>query len=217
MYIKWKEILKEELESKIFIDLKIFLDKQYLNKNIYPEKENIFNAYINPDDIKVVILGQDPYHNKEQAHGLSFSVKEGIKLPPSLVNIYKEIELEFNVKMNFSNGDLSYLVNQGVMLLNSCLTVEENKPGSHQNIGWQEFTDKTIQKLSLYKENLVFILWGAYAQKKEKLIDSNKHLILKSPHPSPFSAYSGFFNNQHFLKCNEYLEKNYIPPIYWKN
>lgn len=218
MHIKWKELLKEEIESEEFTQIKSFIEKEEMaGKEIYPKKQDIFNAYINPDSIKVVILGQDPYHGPGQAHGLSFSVLSGVKPPPSLINIYKEIEAETGLKMNKTNGDLTVWRDQGVMLLNSFLSVERGKPGSHQKIGWENFTDKTIEKLSEYKENLVFLLWGGFAQKKEYIINPNKHLILKSPHPSPFSAHTGFFGNNHFIKTNEYLAKHNIHKINWNN
>lgn len=216
MHKKWKEILKEEIESENFLNIKTFLERERQSgKTIYPDQSNIFNAYTNPDHIKVVILGQDPYHGPEQAHGLSFSVRKGIKPPPSLQNIYKEIEAQTGQSINKTNGDLSKWQEQGVMLLNAFLTVEKSKPGSHQKIGWEAFTDQTIKKLSDHKEHLVFLLWGAFAQRKESLIDTQKHLILKSPHPSPFSAHTGFFGNNHFNKTNEYLKLHNIPEIRW--
>jgi len=216
MHIKWKELLKQELESENFIEIKKFLTKEInMGKEIYPKQEDIFNAYTDPDNLKVVILGQDPYHGPNQAHGLSFSVRKGVKPPPSLMNIYKEIEMETNTKIDKTNGDLSNWQEQGVMLLNAFLSVERGLPGSHQKIGWEQFTDQTIKKISENKSNIVFILWGAFAQKKESLIDSTKHLILKSPHPSPFSAHNGFFGNNHFIKANDYLTQHNIPPIEW--
>lgn len=176
----------------------------------------IFNAFnLCPfDKVKVVILGQDPYHEIGQAHGLAFSVPEGIALPPSLQNIYKEIESDLNIKVE-KNGDLTRWAKQGVLLLNSTLTVEQHRAASHQNFGWEIFTDNVINILSKEKEHLVFILWGSFAIKKSSLIDKAKHLVLTSVHPSPLSAYRGFFGNRHFSKTNNYLSANNIEPINW--
>lgn len=216
MHQKWKILLEDELKSKNFLNIKEFINKEIdSGKEIYPAQEDMFNAYTDPDNIKVVILGQDPYHGPNQAHGLSFSVRAGIKPPPSLINIYKEIESETGIKLDRTKGDLSNWQKQGVMLLNAFLTVEKSQPGSHQKIGWDKFTDQTIVKLSKERTNLVFLLWGAFAQKKESLIDEGKHLILKSAHPSPFSAHNGFFGNNHFIKTNEYLKIHNSQPIDW--
>lgn len=181
-----------------------------------PEEKRFFALDKTPiKNVKVVILGQDPYHGKGQAHGLSFSVEKGVKLPPSLRNIYKEIEVEFGSEMSAS-GCLTPWADQGVLLLNAVLSVEEGQPNSHKGIGWEQVTDSIIEQVSEQCEHVVFMLWGAYAQKKEKLIDSSKHLILKSPHPSPFSAHKGFFGNGHFKKANSFLEKHSLKPIFWK-
>jgi uracil-DNA glycosylase len=213
----WKKYLDDEIKKDYYQNLKIFLKNEIeKGKIIYPKKENWFNALsISPEKIRVIILGQDPYHGENQAHGFSFSVEKGIQLPPSLKNIYTEIEKEYSFTMSKKNGNLIPWVQQGVMLLNSILTVEKNKPGSHKNQGWEIFTDKIISILSENFEHKVFILWGNFAIKKEKLIDSNKHLILKSPHPSPFSAYNGFFGNNHFLLTNQYLKKYFQQEIDW--
>lgn len=212
----WKFLLKEEFTKDYFKEILNFLNKEYKNKNIYPPKEELFSVFnkSNFADIKVVILGQDPYHQKGQGNGIAFSVNEGVKLPPSLRNIYKEIENEFQIKMSL-NGNLLPWLKQGVFLLNTVLTVEESKANSHKNIGWEIFTDEVIKILSLKKNKLVFLLWGKNAQDKEKLIDVNKHLILKSSHPSPLSAYRGFWGNNHFLKANEFLKKNNLKEIKW--
>lgn len=216
-HVDWQEYLEEEITKNYYKNLKIFLKNEISQgKIIYPKQENWFNALsISPKDIKVIILGQDPYHGENQAHGFSFSVEKNIKLPPSLKNIYLEIEKEFGYKMSTKNGNLMPWINQGVLLLNSILTVEKNKPGSHKNQGWEIFTDKIISILSANFEHKVFLLWGNFAINKEKLIDHNKHLILKSPHPSPFSAYNGFFGNNHFLTTNQYLQKHLQKEINW--
>ncbi|MDO5571723.1 MAG: uracil-DNA glycosylase [Bacteroidales bacterium] len=214
--LSWKEKLNEEFEKPYFKSLAEFVREAYRHTTVYPEGKNIFNAFAQTpfDEVKVVIIGQDPYHGAGQAHGLAFSVKDGVKIPPSLVNIYNEIENEYGVTAPQS-GNLLRWANQGVLLLNSSLTVEEGKPASHQGKGWEEFTDKVIEILSNQKEHLVFILWGSPAQRKGRYIDRNKHLVLESPHPSPLSAYRGFFNNNHFKKTNEYLRANNIEEIKW--
>ena len=185
--------------------------------NVFPLEEKRFFALDKTPikDVKVVILGQDPYHGKGQAHGLSFSVEEGVKLPPSLRNIYKEIEAEFGCKMSAS-GCLTPWAEQGVLLLNAVLSVEEGQPNSHAGIGWEQVTDSIIEQVSEECEHVVFMLWGAYAQKKECLINASKHLVLKSPHPSPFSAHKGFLGNGHFKKANSFLEAHSLKPIFWK-
>jgi uracil-DNA glycosylase len=217
-HTEWQEFLKEEINKDYYKNLVSFLNNEEKeNKVIYPSKENIFNALsISPKDIKVVILGQDPYHGVNQAHGYSFSVKKGITLPPSLKNIYKEIENEFGYKMSKTNGDLTPWVNQGVMLLNSILTVRKGEASSHKNQGWEIFTDKIISSLASNYNNIVFMLWGAYAKGKTSLAKKNNNLILTSPHPSPFSVHSGFFGNNHFKLANEFLKANNKEEINWQ-
>ncbi len=195
---------------------KIKNENKHLFKSYYPEKKNIFKALeICPiNKTKVVILGQDPYHGKDQAHGLAFSVQKSQPIPPSLKNIFKELQLDMGISIP-ANGDLQRWARQGVLLLNSILTVSPESPGSHKNIGWEEYTDSIIEKLNDQKENLVFMLWGAYAQKKDKLLNSKEHLILKAPHPSPLSAYRGFIGCKHFSKCNQYLKEKNIDVIKW--
>ncbi len=212
----WSEALKEHFKTDEFIELTKKVRELYLTKRVFPEPKNLFNAFnLCPyEKTKVVILGQDPYHGKGQAHGLSFSVQEGVPQPPSLKNIFKEMQDDLGKDIP-SSGDLTYLAKQGVFLLNSILTVEERNPTSHRNIGWEEFTDEVIKTLSSKKEKLVFILWGSFAKEKEYLIDSNKHLILKAPHPSPYSANSGFFGCRHFSTANKYLKENDLGEISW--
>ncbi len=204
----WKLKLNEYFESEKFRKLSNFVREEYINEIIYPAPKNLFNAFnkLPFDKVNVVIIGQDPYHGEGQAHGLCFSVQDGIKLPPSLKNIYKEIEDDLKIKKDFSNGNLTTWASQGVLLLNSVLTVRKGIANSHANKGWEDFTDYVISKLSKDRENLVFLLWGNYAKNKSQLIDVNKHLILKSTHPSPFSAYAGFFGCKHFSKTNKYLK-----------
>lgn len=191
-------------------------DKIDMSQQVFPPSNQRFRALeLTPlNAVKVVVLGQDPYHGKGQAHGLSFSVEKGVKLPPSLRNIYKEMVAELGGQMPTS-GDLTYLAKQGVLLLNAVLSVEEGKPNSHAGFGWEEVTDAIIQQVSEHCDHVVFMLWGAYAQKKENLINGTKHLILKSSHPSPFSAHKGFLGNGHFLKANQYLVQNGQTPISW--
>lgn len=212
----WKEQLKDEFDKKYFEDLTSFVRKEYQTKQIFPPAKLIFNAFDHTpfDKVKVVILGQDPYHNIGQAHGLSFSVNEGIQQPPSLVNIFKEIEADLNIPRPIS-GDLTRWADQGVLLLNATLTVEAHKAGSHQKKGWEIFTDEAIKKIASNRKNIVFLLWGAYAQKKSEFIDESQHLILKSVHPSPLSAHRGFLGCKHFSKTNEYLKSKNITPIQW--
>lgn len=212
----WKESLKDEFDKEYFVNLTNFVRLEYQTKLIFPPAKLIFNAFEHTpfNKVKVVILGQDPYHNIGQAHGLAFSVNEGIQQPPSLVNIFKEIETDLNIPRPIS-GNLIRWADQGVLLLNATLTVEAHKAGSHQKKGWEIFTDATIRKLSEERTDLVFLLWGAYAQKKEELIDNNKHLILKTVHPSPLSAHRGFFGCKHFSKTNEFLKSKNIDPILW--
>lgn len=212
----WKQQLAEEFDKPYFVALTDFVRNEYKTKKIFPPANLIFNAFDSTpfDQVKVVILGQDPYHNDGQAHGLSFSVNDGIQLPPSLINIYKEINRDLQIPIPYS-GNLERWSKQGVLLLNATLTVEAHKAGSHQNRGWEVFTDAAIHKLADQRENLVFLLWGAYAQKKASFIDPNKHLILTSPHPSPLSAHRGFLGNGHFSKTNEYLSQHGQTPINW--
>ncbi|BCX13928.1 MAG: uracil-DNA glycosylase 2 [Candidatus Dojkabacteria bacterium] len=212
----WKNLLQEEFEKQYFKDLASFVREEYSKFRVYPPGSSIFNAFeLCPfDKVKVVILGQDPYHGPNQAHGLAFSVTDGVKIPPSLQNIFKEINQEFGTPIPKS-GNLERWAKQGVFLLNSILTVRAGQPGSHKGKGWEIFTDKVIEILSENKNNLVFLLWGNFAQNKASLIDSNRHLILKSPHPSPYSANRGFFGNKHFIKTNNYLIENNLEPIVW--
>lgn len=212
----WKEQLKDEFEKDYFVRLTEYIRNEYRTKQIFPPAKFIFNAFDHTpfDKVKVVILGQDPYHNDGQAHGLSFSVPDGIAAPPSLVNIFKEINRDLGVPIPRS-GNLTRWANQGVLLLNATLTVQAHMAGSHQRKGWEEFTDAAIHKLAERRENLVFILWGSYAQKKASFIDTNRHLVLKSVHPSPLSAYNGFFGNNHFSQTNKFLESKDISPIEW--
>jgi uracil-DNA glycosylase len=213
----WKNHLNYHINSEQFRNLVDFVKAEYQDNVCYPKGSLIFSALNNCvfDKVKLVILGQDPYHNPNQANGLAFSVPENITHPPSLVNIFKEIQQDLNTSYPVS-GDLMNWVNQGVLLLNSTLTVRKNRPGSHQNKGWEDFTDEIINKISLKKKNIVFLLWGNYAKKKSKLIDQNKHLILRSGHPSPLSANRGYwFGNKHFSKANQYFKENNIVEIKW--
>lgn len=212
----WKAQLNDEFEKDYFVKLTEFIRNEYRTKQIFPPAKLIFNAFDHTpfDKVKVVILGQDPYHNDGQAHGLSFSVPDGIAAPPSLVNIFKEINRDLTIPVPKS-GNLTRWANQGVLLLNATLTVQAHMAGSHQRKGWEEFTDAAIHKLAENREDLVFILWGSYAQKKASFIDTGKHLVLKSVHPSPLSAYNGFFGNNHFSQTNKYLESKGIIPIKW--
>ena len=214
----WKQILQQEFESEYFAKLKAFLLEDKKKYVVYPPGKQIFSAFnLTPfNNVKVVILGQDPYHGTGQAHGLCFSVQDGIKPPPSLINIYKEIEDDLGIKMNTSKGNLEEWAKQGVLLLNATLTVRANIAGSHQNKGWENFTDYVIKALSDNKKGLVFILWGNFAQAKAKLIDSSKHFILKSAHPSPLSVYRGFYGCRHFSKTNELLKSIGEKEIDWR-
>jgi len=212
----WKKILNREFKKEYFNSLVTFLKDEYKNNIIYPPGKKIFSSfdYCPFDKVKVVIIGQDPYHGINQANGLCFSVNKEIKIPPSLFNIFKEIKSDVGIDIP-DHGDLKRWAIQGVLLLNSVLTVRQNLPGSHSNKGWENFTDKVISIISENKNNIVFLLWGSYAKSKLKNIDQNKHLILTSSHPSPFSAYNGFFNSYHFSKTNKYLKKNNITEIKW--
>ncbi len=220
MYVKieqsWKNILSDEFEKEYFKNLVEFVKSEYKSHTIYPPGKDIFNAFDHCkfDNLKVVILGQDPYHGKGQANGLCFSVSDGIKKPPSLVNIFKEIEDDLGTPIPES-GNLERWAKQGILLLNATLTVRANQAGSHQKKGWETFTDAVIKNISDQKEGIVFILWGAYAQRKGAVIKEDKHCILESAHPSPFSAYNGFFGNKHFSKTNQYLKKIGKIPIEW--
>lgn len=213
----WKQHLAEEFEQPYFKELVAFVKEEYESKTVYPHPKNIFRAFeLTPfDAVKVVILGQDPYHGPNQAHGLSFSVTEGVRNPPSLQNIFKEIESDTGKKPTES-GDLTRWTEQGVLLLNATLTVRAGAAGSHQGQGWERFTDAVIRKLSDDREHLVFILWGNYARGKKPLIDGSKHCIIESPHPSPFSAYNGFFGSKPFTQANAYLEAHGETPIDWR-
>lgn len=215
---EWDKVLEEEFSSSEYLKLREFLKQEYSSKTIYPSMYNIFNSMkITPfSGVKVVLLGQDPYHNQGQAMGLSFSVPKGVDVPPSLVNIYKEIKAETGLDMP-SHGDLTGWAKQGVLLLNAVLTVREHQANSHKGKGWESFTDSIIKKISEKKEKVVFLLWGANARSKKPLIDKEKHLILECAHPSPLSAYNGFFGCGHFVKTNEYLKSNGIEPIDWSN
>ncbi len=213
----WKEVLNSEFELDYFSRLKNFLIEEKKQHTVYPPGSQIFAAFdLTPfDEVKVVILGQDPYHGAGQAHGLCFSVQDGVKPPPSLQNIYKEIENDIGIKISGS-GNLEKWAKQGILLLNATLTVRANQAGSHQNKGWETFTNNAIKALSDKKEGLIFILWGNYAQAKESLINTQKHHILKSAHPSPFSVHRGFFGCKHFSKTNDLLRKMGKSEIDWK-
>ncbi len=213
---EWDEILKEEFASESYLRLREFLKREYSSRTIYPSMFDIFNSMKKTafKDVKAVILGQDPYHEKGQAMGLSFSVPAGVEKPPSLVNIFKELHSETGMEIPAS-GDLTGWANQGVLLLNAVLTVREHAANSHKGKGWEEFTDSIIKKISDGRENVVFLLWGGNARSKKPLIDGTKHLILECAHPSPLSAYNGFFGCGHFIKANEYLTKHGKTPIEW--
>ena len=212
----WKEHLSEEFAKPYFTELTNFVRQEYQTATCYPPGRLIFNAFnLCPfDKVKVVIIGQDPYHGPGQAHGLCFSVNDGVPFPPSLQNIFKEIQSDLGTPIP-TTGNLTRWANQGVLMLNATLTVRAHQAASHQRQGWEEFTDAAIRALAEERENLVFILWGAYAQKKGAFIDRNKHLVLASAHPSPLSAYNGFFGNKHFSRANEYLIAHGQQPIQW--
>ena len=215
--MEWRELLKDDFESESMKKLTELIAQERIKNEVLPSKENVFRAFkLTPFEIvKVVILGQDPYPNKENATGLAFSVRRDTKLPQSLQNIYKEMVSDLNI-VPHQTGDLSYLAEQGVFLLNSVLTVREGESGSHRNIGWEVFTDDVIRKLSNYKKNLVFILWGEWAKGKKTLINGNNgHLIIESSHPSPFSSSKGFFGSKPFSKTNQFLESVGVSPIRW--
>jgi len=214
----WKEVMKEEFSKTYFENIVAFLKtEKALRKIIYPPGSLIFNAFYKTpfDKVKVVILGQDPYHGPGQAHGLCFSVPDGVTKPPSLVNIFKELNTDLGIQPSV-NGNLENWAKQGVLLLNASLTVRQNDPGSHAKIGWLEFTDAVIKKISDQKNGVVFLLWGKFAQEKQALVDQTSHHILKAAHPSPLSAHNGFFGCRHFSKTNELLIKEGLEPIDWK-
>ncbi len=212
----WKAVLKDQFEKPYFQELAQFVKQEYQEGQIYPPPKEIFRAFdLCPfDQLKVVLLGQDPYHGPKQANGMAFAVHEGLRTPPSLQNIFKEIQSDLNRPPN-ATTNLENWAKDGVLLLNATLTVRAGQAGSHQNKGWETFTDAVIETISEKKENIVFLLWGKYAQAKEILIDSSKHLILKAPHPSPFSADRGFFGCKHFSKTNKYLASKKLQPISW--
>ena len=213
----WQKILEAYFQTNEWKTLADFVRQEYLNKTIYPHPKNLFNAFNSTpfDKVKVIIIGQDPYHNPGEAHGLCFSVQPGVKVPPSLQNIYKEIESDLKIKKDFSQGTLTNWAKQGVLLMNAVLTVRKNQAGSHANQGWEKFTDEAIKQLSDEKENLVFLLWGNYAKQKGQIINRSKHLVLESTHPSPFSAHNGFFGCQHFSQTNKYLKQHGLKEIKW--
>ena len=213
----WKKRLAQEFEKPYFKELADFVKKEYKDETVYPPPKFIFRAFeLCPfDKVKVVILGQDPYHGKGQANGLSFAVSDGIVIPPSLQNIFKEIESDFGKPLEHRTGDLSRWAEQGVLLLNATLTVRAKLAGSHQGKGWEQFTDAAIQALSHEREHLVFVLWGNYARQKGARIDRSKHLVIESAHPSPFSANNGFFGSKPFSRANAYLAEHGEEPIDW--
>lgn len=214
----WKNVMKDEFNKPYFLQIVTFLKTEKMaGKTIYPPGPLIFNAFNTTpfDHVKAVLLGQDPYHGRGQAHGLCFSVQPGITPPPSLVNIYKELNADLGIPIP-KHGTLTNWAEQGVLLLNASLTVRDGEPMSHAQIGWAEFTNAVIKKISDQKHNVIFILWGKFAQEKQVLIDETKHLVLKAAHPSPFSANNGFLGCRHFSKTNDYLVKNGIDPIDWK-
>jgi len=213
---EWSILLASQMQENYFVELKKFIDKEYETKTIYPKHEDIFRAFnlTYPEEVKVVIVAQDPYHGENQANGLAFSVCEECKIPPSLKNIFTELIDDMGCE-NPSCGDLTKWAKQGVLLINSVLSVQKAKANSHKNRGWEKFTDFVIKKLASEHEHLVFILWGNPSQKKEKLIDASKHLVLKAPHPSPLSSYRGFFGSKPFSKSNEYLKSHAKEEINW--
>jgi uracil-DNA glycosylase len=213
----WKKVLEKEFGQDYFKNLTDFVREECKKNTVYPPPQFIFHAFeLTPfNKVKVVILGQDPYHEEKQANGLAFSVNDGVAIPPSLINIYKEVESDMGVKTKNKRGNLESWAKQGVLMLNATLTVRAHMAGSHQNKGWERFTDAVVKILSEQKENLVFILWGSYAQKKGSVIDENKHLVIRSPHPSPLSAYGGFFGSKPFSQVNSYLIFTGKDPIEW--
>ena len=213
----WDILLKDEFEKPYYLNLRKFLVQEYKTQTIYPNMNDIFNAlkYTDYKNVKVVMLGQDPYHQPNQAHGLCFSVKKGVKAPPSLQNMYKEIYAEYGYPIP-DHGELTYWAEQGVLMLNTVLTVRESQPNSHKGMGWEVFTDNIISLLNQRPEPMVFLLWGANARAKKKIITNPNHLVLESAHPSPLSAYNGFFGNNHFKKANEFLKAKGLSQIDWK-
>ncbi len=213
----WDILLKDEFTKPYYLNLRKFLVEEYKTKTIYPHMNNIFNAlkYTDYKDVKVVILGQDPYHQPNQAHGLCFSVQKGVKAPPSLQNMYKEIHAEYGYPIP-EHGELTYWAQQGVLMMNAVLTVRESQPNSHKGMGWEIFTDNVISLLNQRPEPMVFLLWGANARAKTKIITNPNHLVLESAHPSPLSAYNGFFGNGHFKKANEFLRSKGMTEIDWR-
>ena len=213
----WDELLKDEFKKPYYLKLRQFLINEYRSQVIYPNMYDIFNAMkiTSYEDVKVVIIGQDPYHGENQAHGLSFSVKKGIAPPPSLVNIFKEIKSDVGVDNSGKHGELTKWAEEGVLLLNSCLTVRAGKANSHRGLGWENFTDDVIRLLNQREKPMVFMLWGANAKAKAQLITNPAHLVLTAAHPSPLSAYNGFFGCKHFSKANDFLVKNGMTPVNW--
>lgn len=213
----WDDLLAEEFKKEYYLKLREFLKREYATQKIYPNMYDIFNAlkYTPYNDVKVVIIGQDPYHQPNQAHGLCFSVKKGVKIPPSLQNIYKELNSDLGV-IPPKHGELTEWAKQGILMLNNVLTVRESCPNSHKNVGWEIFTDKVIEILNNHETPIVFLLWGANARKKAEIITNPKHLKLCTVHPSPLSAYGGFFGCKHFSKANEFLTQNGLSPINWE-
>jgi uracil-DNA glycosylase len=212
----WSDFLREEIRESYLFNLEKQVEEAYASSTCFPPKADIFKALelCSPNEVKVVILGQDPYHGIGEAHGLAFSVKQGVRIPPSLRNIIIELESEFGIDLT-RNSDLSHWAEQGVLLLNSVLTVEKDKPGSHSKWGWENFTNALIHYVSQNKQNVVFVLWGDYAKKKKLLIDATKHFVLESAHPSPLSAYRGFFHSKPFSQINNYLLQHGIEAIKW--
>ena len=212
----WHDVLKNEFDKPYFEHLINFVKTEYATKRVFPPGSRIFAAFdaCPFDKVKVVILGQDPYHDEGQANGLCFSVAPGVPMPPSLINIFREVSSDIGVPIP-TNGDLSRWADQGVLLLNATLTVEAHRAGSHQGKGWEDFTDEVVMRLARDRENLVFMLWGSYAQRKGAFIDRSRHLVLSSPHPSPLSAYRGFFGNHHFSQANAWLVSHGLAPIQW--
>ncbi len=213
----WEKFIYEEMKKEYFQNMRLFLEKEYKDKEVFPPVNEVFKALdlVSYEDVKVVILGQDPYHGEGEAHGLAFSVKKGIKIPPSLRNIFKELKKEYPHFEIPKNGELYPWAKEGVLLLNATLTVEKDKANSHNKIGWQFFTDEIIRKLNEREKPVVFILWGKFAISKKMLITNPTHLVLESPHPSPLSASRGFFGNNHFLKVNDFLKSKGIKEIDW--
>ena len=213
----WDILLKDEFKKPYYLNLRKFLVQEYKTQTIYPDMNNIFNAlkYTDYKDVKVVILGQDPYHQPNQAHGLCFSVLKGVNPPPSLQNMYKEIHAEYGYPIP-QHGELTYWAEQGVLMMNTVLTVRESQPNSHKGMGWEIFTDNVITLLNARPEPMVFLLWGANARAKKKIITNPNHLVLESAHPSPLSAYNGFFGNGHFKKANEFLKSKGMAEIDWQ-